>query len=342
VTDDAHRPGWGILATGGIAAAFTADLRTAGLRVAAVGSRTEASARAFADAHGIPNAHGSWEALAADPSVDVIYIATPHPAHAAAATVALEHGKHVLIEKPFTLNAAEAEQVLALAEERGLIALEAMWTRWLPHMLEIRGLLQSGAIGEPQALLVDHTQALPTDPKHRINDPALGGGALLDLGVYPLSYAVDLFGAPVGREVAATFTGTGVDQRVSGVLVHDGGAHTVFSTALNLAGPNTAVILGTAGSIAIEPTWYTPTGYTVFDQERKIVTTSRPQVDGRGMQLQALELERLIREGLTESERMPHAQTLDVLRLMDGVRADIGLVYPQEAAGEPATAAARP
>ncbi len=157
--------GWGILATGWIAETFTQDLLDAGLRVAAVGSRTEERASAFAERFGIPHAHGSWEALAADPTVDAVYVATPHPFHAEAARIALEHGKHVLVEKPFTLNAAEAAEIVALGAERGLVVLEAMWTRFLPHMLEIHDVIDSGAIGEPQLLIADHTQSLPTDPR---------------------------------------------------------------------------------------------------------------------------------------------------------------------------------
>src|SRR5579875_1517137 len=136
--------GWGILATGSIAADFTRDLQRAGLRVAAVGSRTLDRARAFAAEHGIPNAHGSWADLAADPAVDAVYVATPHPAHAAAARVVLEAGKHALVEKPFTLNAREAADLVALAEKRGLVVLEAMWTRFLPHMLELHRTIAAG------------------------------------------------------------------------------------------------------------------------------------------------------------------------------------------------------
>lgn len=328
---DAARPGWGILATGGIAADFTVDLQAAGLTVAAVGSRTRERADVFARKHGIPAAHGSWAALAADPTVDVVYIATPHPAHAEAALLMLEHGKHVLVEKPFTLNAGEAEAVFAFAAERGLIALEAMWTRWLPHMLEIHRVIADGEIGEAKALIVDHTQLLPTDPRHRLNAPELGGGALLDLGVYPVSFALDLFGEPDGVLCAATMTPTGVDQRVSGTLVHPRGAHTVFTTALDLPGPNRAAILGTRGSIAIDAVWYTPTAYTVFGADQRAVRTLRPEVPGRGMQFQALEVERLIREGMTQSDRLTPSDSIAVMRTLDRIRAEIGLVYPQEA-----------
>ncbi len=331
MTDD--RPGWGILATGWIAELFTQDLHTAGLRVAAVGSRTEERARAFADAHDVPNAHGSWEALVADPDVDVVYVATPHPAHLDAARVALEGGKHVLVEKPFTLNEGEARQLLDLAQRRGLVALEAMWTRWLPHMLEIHQVIADGLIGDPQVLVADHLQSISQDPGHRLNAPELGGGALLDLGVYPISFAHDLFGEPTVVEQAAEMGPTGVDRRVSAMLVHGSGQHSSFTAASNLPGPNRAAVVGTEGSIEIDPTWYAPTRYVVLDAERRTLRESNPAVEGRGMQYQALEVERLIREGRTESERMTHEGTLAVMRTMDRIRDGIGLVYPQESAG---------
>ncbi|HEV7623032.1 MAG TPA: Gfo/Idh/MocA family oxidoreductase [Amnibacterium sp.] len=328
MTDDG--PGWGILATGWIAQTFTQDLQDAGMRVAAVGSRTAERAQAFADERGIPHAHGSWEALAADPTVDVVYVATPHPFHAEGARIALEHGKHVLVEKSFTLNAAEAADVVALGAERGLVVLEAMWTRFLPHMAEVHEAVAAGEIGTPQVLVAEHTQSLPADPAHRMNDPELGGGALLDLGIYPISFGVDLFGLPVDVHATATFTPTGVDQRVQGVLTHEGGTSTVFLAASDLAGTNRASILGTGGSIEIEHTWYAPTGYTVLDLERKVVRSSRPEVPHRGMQYQALELEALMRAGGTSSERMPAEQSVGIMGVLDTVRERIGLVYPQE------------
>ena len=322
--------GWGILATGGIARSFTKDLQAAGLQVVGVGSRTQERADAFAGELGIPHAHGSWEALVADPDVDVVYVATPHSAHAAAALLALDAGKHVLVEKPFTLNATEAQQVVDRAAERGLVVLEAMWTRWLPHMLEIHQLLADGAIGEPQTLIVDHTQSLPTDPEHRMNAPELGGGALLDLGVYPISFAVDLFGPPSQVEAIASFTATGVDDRVTGVLEHAGGRHTAFVTAMNVRGPNRATVLGTAGRIEIDDTWYAPTGYTVYDVAGEEVRRSHPQVEGRGMQYQAHEMERLIRAGAGPDDRLPPAESVAVMAALDQIRGRIGLVYPQE------------
>lgn len=331
MTDDSI--GWGVIATGGIAADFVRDLHGAGLRVAAAGSRTQERADAFAAEHGIPHAHGSWDALVADPDVDAVYVATPHPAHVDAALAALSAGKHVLVEKPFTLNAAETRRIQVLAAERGLIALEAMWTRWLPHMLEIHALIADGAIGEPRLLVAEHLQSLPQDPAHRLNDPALGGGALLDLGVYPVSFAHDLFGPPHRVEAVADIGPTGVDRRTSALLIHADGAQSLLTCASDLPGPSRAAITGSAGSIEIEPVWFAETGFTVLDERRRVVHRSRPPVDGSGKQVSAIELERLVRKGRTASERMPPEGTLAVMKTLDRIRERIGVRYPQESAG---------
>lgn len=186
---------WGILATGFIAGLFVSDLKQNGHTVSAVGSHSQAAADAFAARFDIPHAHASYEALVADPDVDIVYVATPHPYHLEHATLALNAGKHTLIEKPITVNAAQAQQIVDLAADKGLLVLEAMWTRFLPMMARIREVIAAGTLGDVRTLIVDHTQDLPDDPAHRINALELGGGALLDLGIYPVSFAWDLFGA---------------------------------------------------------------------------------------------------------------------------------------------------
>jgi predicted dehydrogenase len=189
-------PAWGILGTGGIAAAMTRDLQLDGHTVAAVGSRTPEAAARFAAAHAIPRSHGSYEELAADPDVDVVYIATPHPQHAPNALQALAAGKHVLVEKPFTMDQREAQQIADAARAGGLVALEAMWTRWLPHMERLQEVLSDGTLGEVRSVVAHHNQRTNPDPAARMLNPVLGGGALLDLGIYPVSFAWDVLGAP--------------------------------------------------------------------------------------------------------------------------------------------------
>ena len=321
---------WGILGTGGIARLFTSDLQTAGLTVAAVGSRTQASADAFAAEHGIPVAHGSYEALAADPDVDVIYISTPHPFHAEGAVLALEHGKHVLVEKPFTLNAEEAERVVAIAARKGLVVLEAMWTRWLPHMVRVRELIASGLLGDVRTLLADHTQKLPADPAHRIQAPELGGGALLDLGIYPVSFAWDLFGQPTAVHALSSPTPTGVDRQTAIILGFDGGRQAVLHTQLDLRGPNTAVVLGTDARIEIDAVWYTPTSFRVIDAAENVLETYTSEVAGRGMQYQAIALEQMVAAGQTSTEVLPPDETVGIMSTLDEIRRQIGLRYPAE------------
>jgi predicted dehydrogenase len=322
--------GWGILATGGIARLFTSDLLAHGHRVTAVGSRSSAGARAFADEFGIPQAHGSYEELCADPDVDVVYVATPHAFHAADAATALRSGKHVLVEKAFTLDAGQARELVELGSRRGLLVMEAMWTRFLPHMAFVRNAVASGRIGEIRWLHADHTQLLSSDPAHRLNDPRLGGGALLDLGVYPLSFAHDLLGAPTEVVARGTLRETGVDASVATILRHAGGAVSTSYSASDARGPNTAVVMGTEGRIEIAPVWYSPAAVRVHDAEGRLVDEFDSPVSGRGMQYQAAEVERLLDAGSTASPLMTPEDSVAVMATMDAVRALIGVRYPGE------------
>lgn len=321
---------WGILGTGGIARLFTSDLNLTDRAVTAVGSRTQQSADAFASAFGIPRAHGSYEALAADPEVDVIYVSTPHPFHAEGARLALEHGKHVLVEKPFTLNAAEARAVVDLAAAKGLVVLEAMWTRWLPHMVRARELLASGALGEVRAVLADHDQKLPVNPEHRLQNPALGGGALLDLGIYPVSFAWDVFGAPSSVHAISSPTATGVDRQTAIIFGYPGGEQAVLHTQLDARGPSTAAIIGTEARIQIDPVWYTPTSFSLIDPSDAVIERFEQEVPGRGMQFQAFELERLVAAGTVAGEVLPPEQSVAIMGTLDEIRRQIGLRYPGE------------
>jgi len=321
---------WGILATGGIAHAFTKDLRTAGLDIAAVGSRRAETSRAFADEYGIPHAHDSYEALVQDPDVDIVYIATPHPAHADNAILALEHGKHVLVEKPFTLTAVEAARVRDVARANGLLAMEAMWTRYLPHMIRIREIVAAGRIGEVRALFADHTQSITTDPAHRLNAIELGGGALLDLGIYPVSFAWDILGAPTSITASAQLIETGVDSEVATTFTHASGAISTTISAARSAGPNTAHILGTKARIDIDRTWYNPTSFRVVAPDGTVLEDYVSQNEGRGMQFQALAAERFIAEGKTDSDLLGIDETVAIMQTLDDIRALIGVRYPQE------------
>lgn len=321
---------WGILATGGIAHAFANDLKLNGFTVQAVGSRSQESADAFAAEFGIPNAHGSYEALVADPEVDVIYVSTPHPMHAAGATLALEAGKHVLVEKAFTVNAAEARALAELAASKGLLVLEAMWTRYLPHMARIREIIAEGTLGDLRTLIADHTQLLSDDPEHRINALALGGGALLDLGIYPVSFAWDLFGAPASIHASATFRPTGADAQIAVVFGYEGGRMAVTHSASDAQGANTAVVLGTAARIEIDHVWYTPTTFRVVAADGTLLEEYRSEVTGRGMHFQAEAVERLVAAGTLTGDLLPIDETVAIMATLDEIRRQVGLVYPGE------------
>ncbi|MGO1234835.1 MAG: Gfo/Idh/MocA family protein [Microbacterium gubbeenense] len=319
---------WGILATGGIARKFTSDLITAGLTVAAAGSRTQESADRFAGEFGILAAHGSYAALAEDPGVDAIYIATPHPQHVEAARLALAGGKHVLIEKPITLTGFEAAEIRDLAEARGLVAMEAMWTRYVPMMARIREILAAGTIGEVRAVSADHTQSISTDPAHRLNALELGGGALLDLGVYPISFVWDVLGAPTTIQASGRIGETGADTEVATVMTHASGAVSTTMSSSRGAGPNTAHIVGSRARIDIDRTWYNQTTFTVTSSDGSVIERYEEAIDGRGMQFQALALENAVATGV--APLLSIDESTEIMRTLDEIRRQIGVRYPGE------------
>src|SRR5256884_927647 len=230
--------GWGFIGTGGIAQAFAADLAfTESGRAVAVGSRQLESASRFADRFDIPNRHASYEALVADPDVDVVYVATPHPMHHANALLALRAGKPVLVEKAFTMNATEAEDLVETARAEGLFLMEAIWTRFLPHIAEIRRLLAARALGDIVAVTADHGQWFAKDPDFRLFAPELEGGALLDLGVYPVSFASMVLGQPDRIVSLIDPAFTGVDGQTSMLFGYTSGAQAVLTCTSSANSP---------------------------------------------------------------------------------------------------------
>jgi predicted dehydrogenase len=320
-------PVWGIIGTGGIASAMTRDLQLDGHTVAAVGSRTPESAARFTAAHAIPRSHGSYEELVSDPEIDVVYVATPHPQHAPNALLALAAGKHVLVEKPFTMDQREAAQIAELARLNGLVALEAMWTRWLPHMDRLHEVISDGTLGEVRSVVAHHSQRTNPDPAGRMLNPALGGGALLDLGIYPVSFAWDILGAPAEVLALSTPTATGVDRQTSILLGYDDGAQASLTTELDAAGDNSALVIGTDARIELDATFFAPTAFRVVDPQGRVIETYESRVSGRGMQYQARAIERLIAAGGGEDPRLPLSQSVAIMGTLDTIRERIGLSY---------------
>lgn len=321
---------WGILGAGGIAATVGADVAaSAGSAVVAVGARSFARARRLADELGAPRAYGSYDELVADPEVDVVYVATTHAQHHATALAALRAGKPVLVEKPIALNARQGRQIAAAAAERNLLCLEGMWTRLNPAVRRLAEIVASGEIGDLRAVRIDLSHVFDYHPKHRMFDPEVGGGALLDLGVYPAALAWLLLGRPDGVEAAATKAPTGVDAAASMLWTYaDGRFAQLTCSAVSDAG-STATVVGTRG-------WIEAAGMVFRTEELTVCTAAgsrterHPLPPGNGYGLEVAEVERCLAAGATDSVDMPLADSLGVLEVLDEVRRQVGVRYPGE------------
>lgn len=321
---------WGILSTGWIAETQTADLQIAGLKVQAVGSRTIEAANEFADRFNIPNRHASYQDLVEDTEVDIIYIGTPHPWHFENAMQAIEAGKHVLLEKPFTINAGQAQKIADAAKANNVFVMEAMWTRFLPMMVRVNEIVQSGLLGTTRVILADHNQYIPRERAARLHEPELGGGALLDLGIYPISFASRFMGTPSAITAKATLTDLKVDELTAIIFEYPDGSQASMHTGFMAQGPNTASLIGTKGRINIDSVWYNQTSFTVYDNFDNVIERYEDKIDGRGMQYQALEVERCIQAGQLESSIMPLGETIEIMKMMDEIRTQIGVKYAGE------------
>jgi predicted dehydrogenase len=322
---------WGIVGTGGIATRFVDALReTPGAVLVAVASRGPDRAAAFSAQHGVERAHGSYAALAADPDVDVAYVATPHACHAADAIRMLEAGKHVLCEKPLALDAAQVDRMRAAATASGRFLMEAMWSRFLPSWRTVRLLVADGRIGEPVHVAADFGFRFPTDPTHRLFDPALGGGALLDIGVYPVHLATMVLGPVAGVHATGQLGPTGVDELVAAVLDHERGTG-VVTAALRADLPCTARVSGTAGAIDV-PAFMHCADHLVVRSDGRVERVDCSFV-GEGMRFQVEEVHRCLAGGEVESPTMPLAESRAVAAACDEVLAQLGVRYPQGAHG---------
>jgi predicted dehydrogenase len=320
---------WGILGTGTIAGKFAEGLAVLpDAELVAVGSRSAAAAAAFAARYNVPRRHASYAALAEDPAVDALYVATPHPYHAQHTLLGLAAGKPVLCEKPFTINAHEAASVIQFARERNLLVMEAMWTRFLPPILRLREMLAAGAIGEPRMLSADFGFRAAA-PVGRWFDPALGGGALLDVGVYTVSLASMIFGKPSQVTGYADLGATGVDEQAAMVLRHAKGELAALQAAIRVNTPQEATVFGTLGRIHLHAGWWKGSAMTHCLDAGGEEFLEFP-FTGNGYQFEAEEFMNCLREGRTESRSMPLDETLSIMQTLDTLRAQWGLKYPME------------
>jgi predicted dehydrogenase len=321
---------WGVLGPGGIARKFATGLTVLpDHALVAVGARTQARADRFAAEFGAPRAYASYAELAADPQVDAIYVATPHSFHKEHTLLCLAHGKHVLVEKPFALNAVQGAEMVAAARAAGLFLMEAMWTRFLPIVVEARRLLAEGAIGSVRMVQADFGFRTAFNPAGRLFDPALGGGALLDVGVYPVALAHMLLGEPTRVAALGEIGASGIDEQTGMLLGYANGALAVLSTAVTTNTLHEATILGTEGWLKLLPPWWVGQELVLHRSGHEDERIVRPYL-GNGYGHEALAVAESVGAGKTEHPVMPLDASLAILRTLDKVRAQIGVRYPGE------------
>ncbi|MFE2729089.1 Gfo/Idh/MocA family protein [Kitasatospora sp. NPDC059327] len=322
---------WGVIAPGRVATEFVKALRNhTAQKVVAVGSRDAERARAFAERFDIPAAYGSYAELLRDDRVDIVYVASPHSGHFEHALRAIEAGRHVLVEKAFTRNAREAEELIEAARRRGVFLMEAMWTRFLPHIDVVRQVLDAGLLGEVHTVLADHGQAMEPAPAHRLFAPELAGGALLDLGVYPVSFASLVLGPFASVTAVGTKAFTGVDGQASIVVTTASGAHGVLNTTLFARTPTTASISGSRARLEIDGSFYGPAWVRLIGRDDRTIDRFVPEQRDGGLCYQAAEAARCVSAGRLESDLMPLAETLRIMHVLDTVRRDLGVTFPGE------------
>ncbi len=359
---------WGIMGTGNIANLFAKGLsHVTDAKLVGVASRNAAKAKDFAQKYGIERSYDSYEQLTQADDIDVIFVATPATVHRDNALLCLHNRKHILCEKPFTINAKEAREVLDAAKSQQLFCMEAMWMRFLPAMQKAREIIDSGIIGDIRFLTADFGIAHSYDPEHRLFNRSLGGGALLDLGVYPVSLAYFMMGAPDHAVGEASMTPSGVDEQSTVILCYHGGAKAVCSSSLNVKTSQEAVINGTHGTLRIHAPVWRPSRLSIETfsppqtvdtanperlsklRDNALVGRARQTFDGlvkpvlnnlrngigapfvgNGYNYEAAEVNKCLKEGKLECPSMPWKDTLSIMSLLDDIRSKWGLRYPND------------
>ncbi|OZD71949.1 Gfo/Idh/MocA family protein [Rhodococcoides fascians] len=316
---------WGILGPGWIADRFAESLaKNSTQQVVAVASRSEDRAAEFAGRHSLPKSYGSYDALLADPDIDVVYIATPHTEHHTNALASIAAGKHVLVEKPLAVDATRAAEIGAAAAEAGVFVGEAMWTKFLPKFDVLRQIVDSGVLGPIRTVLVDHGEYFTTD--HRIYDPALAGGPLLDLGTYDASFIHTILGAPESITAVGQPANDELNGQVSAVLTHTGGNHSVMNTTILSNTPTSATICGRDGTLTVEGPFFMPGSFTVTLRDGETLEYREDkgvQVDG--LYYAAVDAARAIGEGRLESSVHTIEDAVQTLAIIDSIRGQLGI-----------------
>jgi predicted dehydrogenase len=320
---------WGIIGTGEIAKKFAAGLKAlSDSELVAVASRATKTADIFGNLFYVAKRYDSYQSLAQDPDVNVVYISTPHSLHKENTLMCLRAGKSVLCEKPFAINAKEATEMIQFARQRQLFLMEAMWTRFFPLMTRVREMIASGIIGEVRMVMADFGYR-SDDQKNWVFDPNFGGGGLLDVGIYPLSFSHWIFGIPSQITSMPHLGSSGTDEQSAVILGYEGGRMALFASATRVETPQVAYLLGTKGRIHIHSPWWRPQTLTLSVNGRANELIQIPY-QGNGYNYEAAEVARCLREGRTESDTMPLDETLSIMKTMDAIRAQWNLKYPME------------
>lgn len=324
---------WGILGCGRIARKFATDLKLVDDAVlVAVGSRNIETANQFAKDFPVLYTHGSYEALVQNEYVDVIYVATPHSHHHATTMLCLQHNKAVLCEKAFAVNSRQAREMIALAKERNVFLMEALWTKFLPNYIKIQSLLKEGLLGNIVSVLVNFGFRPPEPPPARIYDPALAGGTILDIGIYNAFMVMSVLGKPDSIDARMTPATTGVDEQCAATFMYKNGAMAQLFSSFTTHASTEAEILGTKGRLRITHRYYSPDAQIEYYSEKpdtkQIIEVERG--DGHGYQHEAAHVCECLRQGLTESPVMTHQDTLDLMEVLDEMRAKAGVRYAED------------
>ena len=318
---------WGILGAGRIANDFcTAVNFTEGSSVYAVASRNEETGKAFANKFNAPVYYNNYLSLVNDANVDVIYIATPHPFHYEQAKLCLQHGKSVLCEKPMAMNYQQTSELIELATTNKVFLMEAMWTACMPFMNLIKETIYAGILGDIQYLHASLCFAAPHNYDDRLYNKALGGGSVLDVGVYVLSFATKLLGEPSAVKSLVTLAPTGVDATANMILQYPNGATAHLLSSIGINTPMEASIVGTKGRIYIKEPFFKATEFTISLNDGETKTYSIPHLCN-GFEHEVKEVMRCLKHGLLQSDKVPHSQTLIVSRLMDDILQQAGVDY---------------
>jgi predicted dehydrogenase len=321
---------WAILGPGNIAHKFATDLALVPqAKLYAVASRSLAKAQDFAQTHAVPHAVGSYEELLAVPGIDAVYIATPHSEHHAHALLCLRAGLPVLCEKAFAQNARQAQEMIQVAQERGVFLMEAFWTRFFPAIKHAFELVQAGTIGEVKHLAADFGFITDFKPESRLFAPELAGGSLLDIGVYPLFISQLFLGVPATVRAVATPAPTGVDLNCTMALAYASGATASLFSTIAATTNNYCVLYGTKGQLHLTGRFHAPSGIEIHRPDQAVEVIPYPKF-GLGYHYEAAHVQECLAQGLAESPLLPLAFSLDLMRTLDAVRAEIGLRYPGE------------